>query len=87
VSQFKILKPVWNGGKRMVGLADFRISSNNSIEIMYKDKTGVRIYPHQYSMSGSELKKYPLESFSPNMPLLRMVPIEDLHVQVERPVV
>ncbi len=85
MSQFKILKPLWLGGKRAVGLADHRITANNSIEIMYQDKTGVRIYPHQYFMSGNELKKYPTQQFNANMPLLRVVPIEDLHIAQERP--
>lgn len=85
MSQFKILKPMWLGGNRCVGLADQRITSNNTIEIMYKDRNGVRLYPHQYYMSGSELSRYPTKKFSPNMPLLRVVPIVDLHIAQERP--
>lgn len=85
MSQFKILKPIWNGGKRAVGLADHRITDNNTIEIMYTDKNGVRLYPHQYSMSYQELKKYPTQQFNANMPLLRVVPIDELHVAVRRP--
>lgn len=85
MSHFAIRKPQWLGGRRCVGLADNRIEASNTIEVLYVNKDGVRLYPHVYSMTGMELKNYPLKNFSPKIPPLRVVPIDDLHVAAERP--
>lgn len=49
-SQFLIQKPIWNGGERCVGLAEGRIGygPTTTFEILYRNKEGKRIYPHQF---------------------------------------
>ena len=51
MSHFVIRTPIWNGGKRCVGLAEGRINQQaryTTFEINYKDKKGQRIYPHLF---------------------------------------
>lgn len=73
---FKIQKPLWSG--RHVGLADSKIEKHNTIEIMYKNQHGERIYPKTYHATDEELRKYPVKNFGKNIPPLRVVPIDEL---------
>ena len=66
-SLFEIKYPVWNGGKRMVGLYHRNVGNHNQIEILAKRKDGTRIYPI------GPLKKYPKM-------FLYMIPIDDLEL-------
>ena len=78
-SLFEIKYPVWNGGKRMVGLYHRNVGNHNQIEILAKRKDGTRIYPNPFYMSGKDIKTYPLEPRKkyPHM-FLYMIPIDDL---------
>ena len=78
-SLFEIKFPVWNGGKRMVGLFHKNVGTHNQIDILVTRKDGTRIYPNPFYMSGADVRKYPLEPLKkyPNM-FLYMIPIEDL---------
>lgn len=75
---FAIRQPIWNGGKRAVGLADYKIEAKNTIEVTYKDSSGQRVYPHTYSVTEGFIRKYPLRSAIKNVPPLRIIPIDDL---------
>ena len=76
----KIKFPIWNGGKRVVGIAPHRIGTHNQIEILYTRKTdNERIYPNPFYMSGKDIKTYPLEPLKnyPNI-YLYLIPVDDL---------
>lgn len=76
----KINFPIWNGGKRVVGIAPHRIGTHNQIEILYTRKSdGERIYPNPFYMSGADIKRYPLEPLEkhPNI-YLYLIPVDDL---------
>lgn len=78
----KIRFPMWNGGKRVVGIAPHRIGTHNQIEIEYTRKTdNEKIYPHPLYMSGKDIHAYPLEPLKkhPNI-YLYMVPVDDLEI-------
>lgn len=48
-----IHKPIWNGGKRYIGIADYRVLQCGNIvefECDYKNKEGVRIYPRPFKV-------------------------------------
>jgi len=43
--------PIWNGGKRCVGIAEYRIHPSQALttfEVLYKNKAGERIYPQPF---------------------------------------
>lgn len=76
----KINFPIWNGGKRVVGIAPHRVATHNEIQILYKRKSDdQRIYPLPFYMSGKDIKTYPLEPLVkyPNV-YLYLVPVDDL---------
>lgn len=55
-SDFEILVPIWNyKGNRCVGLAIDKIPERDfiTVDIVYKNKAGVRIYPDQYRVKHS----------------------------------
>ena len=53
MSHFAVREPIWNGGKRCVGLAEDRINLSEpytTFEITYTDKKDRRIYPYKFSV-------------------------------------
>ena len=51
MSHFIIRSPIWNGGRRCVGLAEGRLNQQDTyttFDISYRNKKGERIYPHQF---------------------------------------
>lgn len=73
-SLFQIQVPRWK--ERVVGLADYRLSTHNEIHILAKDKEGKRYYPDNYYISQEKARSYPLQTRSGID--LRLVPINDL---------
>ena len=70
--------PRWNGGKRVVGIADYRIKDANRIEIDYVRKSdGERVYPTPFFMRGNKIKTYPTQIVRGGVKLYQ-VPIDDL---------
>lgn len=57
MSYVPIRFPIWNGGQRFVGIADFRIQTHNKIEILYVRKDGTRSFPNCYYISGVDITK------------------------------
>lgn len=78
---FNIRIPVWNSGKRMVGLASYKIGNHNEIRILAKNKGGERTYPQPFYISGSKARSYDTQPVKthPDI-LLYMIPIADLEV-------
>jgi len=55
---FKIKVPIWKG--RKVGLAKDQMTEDPvEVEILYKDKSGKRLYPYLYTMPLVVAEKYP----------------------------
>lgn len=58
-----INNPIWNGGKRKIGIADWKIGNDNFVRILCKRKDGNMIYsddgvtPNVYYISGETLRK------------------------------
>jgi len=77
---YKITTPIWNGGNRCVGIADFRLKSSDAlIEITYKDEQGNRIYPHKYFMNRIKAKQYPIQTYKGIN--LHIIPIDHFEVR------
>jgi len=54
---FKIRTPIWNAGKRKVGLDAQKIGVHNEIEFSYVRKSdGQKSFPDQYYISGEKIK-------------------------------
>ena len=78
----KINFPIWNAGKRVVGIAPHRVASHNEIQVLYRRKSdGARIYPLPFYMRGEDIRTYPLEPLKnhPNV-YLYLVPVDDLTI-------
>lgn len=58
---FDIKVPIW--ASRAVGLAEYKISNHNKIDITYKNKDGERVYPQTLYVSGQDARKYPLKKY------------------------
>ena len=70
----KIKEPIWKN--RSVGVAKDKITEDLEIEILYKDKFGNRVFPNPYSITKSEVLKYPTMTIKNK--ILHIIPIEDM---------
>ena len=69
--------PIWNGGNRAVGIADYRLQGKVlQIEIDYKDSHGNRMYPDVYTVPCDKARVYPTQTVKGTK--LHIIPIADL---------
>lgn len=56
-----IKAPMWGGGVRSVGVAEFRVQGFDTVEVefTYVRKDGVKSFPDHYRMKVSKLLTYP----------------------------
>ena len=74
---FKIDEPIWK--TKSVGLSLDGIQRGLvSIEILYKDKHGVQVYPGKYLIDAEKARTYPIQRVKWGK-MLHIIPIEDLH--------
>ena len=74
-----IHKPIWNGGKRYIGIADYRIhQSGNTIhfECDYKNAAGERIYPKPFAVPKWLVLRQPQHILKPSGTRLYLIPEE-----------
>ena len=77
---YKIRTPLWNGsvGKRVVGLAEYRITKHNEIEFTYIRKSdGEKSIPDHYYFDGDRKDEYRRQSVKGGMTLV-LVPLDEL---------
>ena len=77
MSYIPIKFPIWNGGERYVGIADFRVKQHNKIEILYVRKDGERSYPNCYYMSGADIVKHKIKVVGGGVKVY-LIPIKEL---------
>lgn len=78
---FEINSPIWNGGKKIVGLNSQRIQKHNCIKFTYRRKSdGQLSIPDEYYFDGDKLAEidYPLQNVKGVT--LVLVPFTDLEV-------
>lgn len=63
-----------------MGVADFKITDDLLIEILYTDRQGERPYPGRYFISRIKAKQYPTQLIPAGV-LLRIIPIADLELR------
>ncbi len=74
----KIKAPIWK--TRSIGIADYKLCSGvNEIRIEYRDKSGDRIYPYDYVITGTRARTYPIQNVKGVV--LRIIPIADLEMK------
>lgn len=74
----QIFSPIWNGGQRKVGIAEYKMTEDMlKIEILYKTKTRGRIYPEPFFISRNQAMTYPTQVVRGGVKL-RLIPIGDL---------
>jgi predicted RNA-binding Zn-ribbon protein involved in translation (DUF1610 family) len=78
----EINKPKWEGNQiRRIGLADYRLRLEGNIveiNITYRNKEGLRLYPDPFYARKVDIVKYPVESASGTK--VYVVPISDLSI-------
>lgn len=76
---FSIRQPIWNGGKRKVGLAQPRIGEHNEIEFTYVRKSdGEKSYPDRYYISGEKIRALDFDRMNVKGLTLVLVPFDQL---------
>ncbi len=72
-------KPIWNrGGEPKVGIAEWRMNADIlEVEILYKDKSRHKVFPHIYSIHTIQAMKYPVQVLKGGTHL-RIIPIADM---------
>lgn len=81
MTPIEIHTPIWNGGKRCVGIAEYRLGTRSTdIKITYKNKDGVPIYPYTYTIETVTACKFPTMKLKCGINL-RVIPIESLKVK------
>lgn len=80
-----IQKPIWNGGRPHIGIADFRVKSADlvQVDIGYTRKDGTKSYPDRYQMLVSNLVKYPVQVVAGGVRLY-VAPLADWETLNER---
>lgn len=77
----EIKSPMWNGGRRCVGIADYKIGTRSTdIKILYKNKDGAQIYPYTYTIDTVDARKFPTMKLKCGVNL-RLIPIDALKVK------
>jgi len=74
---YKIKVPIWMN--RSVGINEFKLDDENTIQITYKDRTGKRLYPRTYSITREQALRYPVQEI--RSARLRIIPIYDLETK------
>jgi len=76
---FEINSPIWNGGKKKVGLAAYRLSKHNEIHFTYRRKSdGELSLPDVYYFDGDKAKDCERQNVK-GMELV-LVPFSDLEL-------
>ena len=74
-NRINIEAPIW--GHQSVGIAEWRMNDAViEVDILYKDKSGRRVYPHLYRMATAKAMTYPVQRLR-NGTKLRVIPIKD----------
>ena len=60
-TKYTIHEPIWNGGNRCFGVADFRLSGFEGIDVTcdYKNKDGEVVLPEIYGITSVKAKTFP----------------------------
>ena len=69
-----IRQPIW--GQKAVGIAETKLADVTLIEIVYKDRSGNRVFPATYSIKLEKAMTYPIQMIKKVS--LRIIPIKDL---------
>lgn len=78
---FEIRAPIWNGGKRFVGLNKQRIGFHNEIRFTYRRKSdGELSFPDIYYFDGKKLQQVDYELKNVRGVTLVLVPFTDLEI-------
>lgn len=78
---FEIRAPIWNGGKRIVGLNLARIRKHNEIHFTYRRKSDNELsFPEKYYFNGDNIKGLGYELQNRKGVTLVLVPFEDLEI-------
>lgn len=76
---FKIRTPIWK--TRSVGLAIHKLADMNYVDILYKDKSGQRVYPNRYKISKDRVLTYPSQFVGVDV---KVIPITELDIVEKR---
>lgn len=78
---FDLGKPIWNGGRRYVGLDSKRIGADNEIVIRYRRKSdGELSFPDRYYFDGTKCKTIDYKPFITHGQRLLLIPFTDLEI-------
>jgi hypothetical protein len=72
----KIKEPIWIS--KSIGIAAKRAFADLTIDILYKDKFGNRVYPATYKITKEKIITYPYRYIGGNR--IYIVPIKDLTI-------
>lgn len=78
MATFEIREPIW--ATNSVGLDNDRLDEDNYIRIIYKDKSGNKLFPDEYYIEGEKAATYPIQTIGRKT--LRIIPIKDLSTTV-----
>jgi hypothetical protein len=70
-----IISPIWK--TRSIGIADYKITDDIEIEILYRYRTGERVYPGIFFISKDKARSFPIQTL-PGGVRLRIIPITEL---------
>lgn len=79
MTPLQIREPLW--ATKSVGIAERAVSNQGvDLEIVYKNKSGERLYPNTYHISREKIAQYPTQTVGHGT-ILRIVPIKDLEIK------
>ena len=71
----QIREPIWKK-PRSIGIAESKLQQITNIEIIYRTKDGIRLYPYPFSITKEKALTYPIQ-FVQGINL-RIIPIDHL---------
>ena len=72
-----IRQPIWKN--KSVGIAERKLADKTTIEILYRDRSGNKVFPEIYSITKEKAMTYPTQVRKGTV--LRIIPISDLDIE------
>lgn len=85
MNPIEIRAPIWNGGKRVVGIAEHKLGTQlTDVKITYRNRFGSEIYPYVFAIDTVEARKFPTMILKNSGVVLRLIPIDALKIKEVR---
>ena len=73
-------EPIWKTNSVGIDIKKLEDYGDHKLEIAYKNKKGVKVYPDTYKINSQLVLSYPYQTMTRKNVNLKIIPIKDLEV-------